>query len=354
MSEDIRRAIATEAARLLLRRKESNHAAARKRAARWLSRRRVHRDDMPSRKEIDDQFDLLAGLDSAEHQQARLREWQLLAVELGTALAEFTPDFHGPVVDGPYVPGAEIRVTVEADAFDSVVASLRSVALVDRLDLSEPSVVRCRFRRSPVLVGVNDEPDDAIDLATLRALTAPADLPDESFESVTSDEPEIDYDHLEHLLARLEDVRLPSDRHPEGDALYHALQVFELGRAERPWDEEFLVACLVHDAGLAVDPRLGTDATLEALEGLVTPRVLSLVAGLPRIERALQAGRIPKSLRQSGEADDLLLLARCDRDGRVPGRETCTLDEAIAYLVDLGAACDWKEDADAGRQADFA
>ena len=56
------------------------------------------------------------------------------------------------------------------------------------------------------------------------------------------------------LLQPLEGVKQSPKHHPEGDALYHSLQVFELARDERPYDEEFLLAALLHDVGKAIDP----------------------------------------------------------------------------------------------------
>jgi hypothetical protein len=43
--------------------------------------------------------------------------------------------------------------------------------------------------------------------------------------------------------------------HPEGDALYHSLQVFELARCEAPWDRDLAAAALLHDVGKAIDRR---------------------------------------------------------------------------------------------------
>ena len=44
------------------------------------------------------------------------------------------------------------------------------------------------------------------------------------------------------LLAPLEKIRENRHAHPEGDLLYHSLQVFELAYQELPYDEEFLLA----------------------------------------------------------------------------------------------------------------
>jgi hypothetical protein len=44
-----------------------------------------------------------------------------------------------------------------------------------------------------------------------------------------------------------------------------------------------------------------------------------------------------QKLRQSDDFDDLLLLAECDRAGRVPGAVVGSLDEALDFLQNLEA-----------------
>lgn len=142
------------------------------------------------------------------------------------------------------------------------------------------------------------------------------------------------------LLEPLGRFRMNPLLHPEGDALYHSLQVFELGRVARPYDEEFLLACLLHDVGLGIDPAHAVEAALRALQGLVTERTLFLIEHRLTATRYLQTGECPRALRKSEDFEDLLLLARCNREGRQTGVAVCDLDEALAYIAGLDSAWD--------------
>src|SRR5690242_5547326 len=140
------------------------------------------------------------------------------------------------------------------------------------------------------------------------------------------------------LLEPLEGVKQSAKYHPEGDALYHSLQVFELAREQRPWDEEFLLAALLHDVGKAIDPSDHVAAGLEALEGSLTERTTFLIAHHTEAQ-ALHQGtlgqRAKDRLRQSDDFEDLLLLRELDTAGRRRGAAVCTVAEALEYVRSL-------------------
>jgi len=144
------------------------------------------------------------------------------------------------------------------------------------------------------------------------------------------------------LLEPLEKVQQDRDTHPEGDALYHSLQVFELARQELPYDEEFLLAALLHDVGKAVDPRDHVAAALEILEGLITPRTAWLIE---HHEEALTYGRgtlgarLRRRLQAAEDFDELMLLAQCDRGGRRIGMAVPDVQDALQYLRKLAEMC---------------
>jgi HD domain len=142
------------------------------------------------------------------------------------------------------------------------------------------------------------------------------------------------------LLLPLETVTQDPARHPEGDALYHSLQVFALARDALPYDEEFQLAALLHDVGKAIDPREHVAAALEALDGTITPRTAWFIENHPQAQ-ALHDGtlgaRARRRLEESADFDDLVLLSDCDRAGRKQGVQVPDVDDALAHLRELSA-----------------
>jgi hypothetical protein len=158
--------------------------------------------------------------------------------------------------------------------------------------------------------------------------------------------PEDRFELYRTLLTPLETVKQDPLRHPEGDALYHSLQVFEHARQARPYDEEFQTAALLHDVGKAIDPREHVRAALAELDGHITPRTAWFIEHHHEVAQ-LREGSLGVRARRRLEAhedyDDLLLLAECDRAGRERGAQVPDIEEALEHLRQLA-----QEDDDAG------
>jgi hypothetical protein len=129
-------------------------------------------------------------------------------------------------------------------------------------------------------------------------------------------------------------------KHPEGDVLYHSLQVFQLAMEHLPYDEEFLLAALLHDVGKGIDPRDHVGAAVDALDEWVTPRCLWLienhVLGLDLIKGRI-GFRMRRRLEASESFEELQLLAKCDAEGRRQGMQVGDLKETLEYLRELDA-----------------
>lgn len=142
----------------------------------------------------------------------------------------------------------------------------------------------------------------------------------------------------ESLLLPLEHVMQSRRYHPEGDALYHSLQVFVLAREELPYDEEFLLAALLHDVGKAIDPHDHVNAALESLADIVTVRTAWFIQHHPDGQAILEGTlgvRAGRRLRLSEDYDELLVLSRCDREGRRQGVPVPDVEEALEYVREL-------------------
>jgi hypothetical protein len=141
------------------------------------------------------------------------------------------------------------------------------------------------------------------------------------------------------LLAPLEQVM--RRRGGREDVLSHSLRVFDLAREKLPYDEEFLVAALLHDVGLGIDPRNSVAAALAELDGFVTERTAWLIEHLAEAHE-LAAGtlgsRSRRRLSENEWYEDLLDLAECDRRGDSVGIPTSDVESALAYLREMNEA----------------
>jgi hypothetical protein len=359
----LRQAIALEAARLMYERVESEYFTAKRKAAKRLCRGGVKPEDLPSNAEIREQIQTFARIHEGERRTANLRDMRLEALRMMRLLRPFRPRLIGSVMTGHVRKGSDIDLHVFSDS-PALVADLLEQAGC-QYDVERKQVVKHGEARTFTHVHVYDRfnfeltvyPEEkahyvfkssitgkAIERASiaeledfLKAEYPGLDLDGEmgAAEAAAEVDP---YPVFRRLLLPLENVQGPAAYHPEGDVLYHSLQVFELAREVRPYDEELLLAALLHDVGKGLDRSRHVEAGLEALDGLITERTEWLIAN--HMDAHLyRTGKLPGAKRRELEAspdfEDLLLLQECDAGGRVPGAVVGTVDEALDYLREL-------------------
>jgi len=152
--------------------------------------------------------------------------------------------------------------------------------------------------------------------------------------------PEDRFVFFRQLLLSLENVQQPKKTHPEGDALTHSLQVYDLVCDEVPYDEELLLAALLHDVGKGIDPLNHIEAGLNALEGTITERTSWLISHCHEARKVKEGSignRARKRLQESENYEDVLFLADCDVRGRQFGMRVPDLEDALDYIQSLEA-----------------
>jgi predicted nucleotidyltransferase len=364
----LRHAIAFEAARLMYERVESEYFTAKRKAAKRLCRGTVKPSDLASNAEIRDQVQALARLHEGEARTANLRDMRVHALRLMRVLCRFRPRLIGSVMTGHTRKGSDIDLHVFSDSIDAVTSALDDEGL--RYEVERKQVVKHGESRVFTHVHVFDTftfeltvyaenlanyvfkssiTGKAIERASTRELEEliATEHPELALEEALAEQEEaVDpYQLFRLLLVPLENVKQNPRYHPEGDVQFHLLQVFELARAERAWDEEFLQAALLHDVGKGIDPFDHVGAGVQALEGLVTERTLWLIEN-HMLALEYKAGTLGfrqcKRLEAHEEFEDLMLLRELDTKGRVPGARVCTVDQALDYLRELDRQNKWK------------
>jgi hypothetical protein len=354
----LRQAIALEAARLMYERVETEYFTAKRKAAKRLCRGPIKPTDLPSNAEIRDQIQLFARLHEGDKRTAHLKEMRLAALHLMRLLRPFRPRLIGSVMTGHVRKGSDIDLHVFSDSAALVTDLLEQAGY--QFDLERKQVVKHGESRVFTHIHVHDRFDfeltvyaedqahyvfkssitgKAIERASIAELEAflRREYPDTDLDAdLYEAELQLDsYPVFRRLLLPLEEVRQSPKHHPEGDVLYHLLQVFELARDCRPYDEEFLLAALLHDVGKGIDPADHVEAGLSVLDGLITDRTRFLIAH-HMDALAYKAGKLGAERRRELEAsedfEDLMLLRELDTQGRVPGVVVGTVDEAIDYL----------------------
>jgi predicted HD phosphohydrolase len=357
----LRRQIAWEAAQLMYQRRETEYYRAKMKAARRICKGWIKPADLPSNAEIRDEIQTLARLHEGQQRQENLREMRLEALRMMRLLKRYRPRLIGSVMTGHVRRGSDIDLHVFADSLEGVRAALDAEGL--DYDVQRKQVRKHGEQRTYVHVHIKDRfpfeltiyPSDKAHYVFKSSITGKpiqrasvAEL--EAFlqkeypgidldQELSAVEEKIDRFQLyESLLLPLEHVQQNRTYHPEGDALYHSLQVFDLARDALPYDEEFLLAALLHDVGKAIDPLDHIAAGLEALGEFITPRTAWLIEHHAEAHAVLDGSvgvRAKRRLQESESYEELILLARCDRDGRQVGVQTSELEEALEYIRDL-------------------
>jgi predicted nucleotidyltransferase len=357
----LRQAIALEAARLMYERVESEYFTAKRKAAKRLCRRGVKPNDLPSNAEIREQIQLFARLHEGDQRTKNLRAMRLEALRVMRVMRAYRPRLIGSVMTGHVRKGSDIDIHVFCDSVGLLTDLLEQEGF--QYELERKQVVKHQEARIFTHIHIFDRfnieltvyaedkahyvfrssiTGKAIERASIRELEEliGREYPDLDLEEhLQAAEAAVDpYQMYRLLLAPLENVQQSAKYHPEGDVLYHSLQVFELAREERPYDEEFLLAALLHDVGKGLDPANHVDAALEALDGLITERTKFFIAhhmDAHEYRTGTIGAKLKRKLEESPDFEELMLLRKCDDGGRVAGAVVGTLDEALDFLKEL-------------------
>jgi len=359
-NERIRHQIARMAAQLMYERQETEYFTAKRKAAKMLGiDSRFRPKDLPKNREIRDHVQILACMYEGESRDHNLKAMRLEAFHLMSRLKTYRPALIGSVLTGHVRQGSDIDIHVYSDDISSLTMILDDWGYpyeIERKRIIKHNEERF-FTHIHVLgryeIELTVYPRSKLGYVFKSSITGKA-MERASIHQLEQflrrEYPNVDLsdtaeavDVLEvfgRLLAPLESVKQNPVHHPEGDALYHSLQVFQLARDVQPWDDEFLLAALLHDVGKAIDRDAHVQAGLDALEGLISERAEYLIRNHMDVHAYQDCSlghRARRRLAASEFLDDLLLLREVDDGGRQRGVDVCTVEEALDFIRNIEA-----------------
>ena len=354
----LRRQIAYQAARLMYDRQESEYYQAKIKAARTVCKERVKPKDLPSNAEIRTEVLLLAKIMEGNVAEDRLRDMRIEALRVMRILDRFKTYLIGSVLTGHIRTGSDIDIHVFADNIHQVTNELDYHGF--RYTVQQKRVVKNNERQLYRHIHIQDRFEVELTVYPLSktSFNFRSSITGKAIEKISADQlegllkieyPEIDisssleqaeemldrFQVFQMLLLPLENVKQNPKWHPEGEALYHSLQVYDLACDQLPYDEEFLLAALLHDVGKAIDPYDHVTAGVEAVQEFVTDRTLWLIKHhmlAHQLHDRTIGARARNRLMRHESYDDLVLLGECDRGGRKSGVEVTDVDDALDYI----------------------
>jgi hypothetical protein len=378
----VRREIALRAAQLMYSREVAEYYTAKRKAAKMVAGAGAERlRDLPSNREIREQILAIAELAEGEQRFKNLRRMRLDALRMMRLLAAWRPHLIGSVLTGHIRAGSDIDLHIFCDSPVLIIERLEAEGLACELEHKrvrkhneervfthihvtptrtgpgtassiELTVYAADKVNYPFKSSITGTRIERADIAHLEALlraddsgTDPDAAPDTDLDAelaALDNDSEESWALFEDLLLALEQVRQNPKHHPEGDAMYHSLQVFDLARRARDFDQEFLLAALLHDVGKGLDPRDHVAAGLAALQGHITPRTAWLIEH-HMTAHDIASGAIGVKARRRLAAhpdfEELMLLEACDSEGRrgglTIGIDLPTVQQALEFLRDM-------------------
>ena len=357
-----RREIALRAAQLMYTRDCSEYFQAKRKAAEAVCGAGADRHrDLPSNAEIREHVQLLAQMLEGPARARNLTAMRIEALRFMRLLIRWRPRLIGSVLTGHIRDGSDVDLHVFCDSPGLILELIENegyradderklvrkagidrvfthihVAATFPVELTIYRADEANFPfRSSITGGLIERTDEAGLVKLLLESDPEFDVEGALLAESCAPDP---YQLFELLLKPLEAVKQNRTHHPEGDALYHSLQVFELARSARPWDHEFVLAALLHDVGKGIDSANHVEAAVEALEGSISARTLWLIKHHMdghAYRSGTLGGRHRRRLAASPDIDDLVLLSELDQAGRQGGVMVHTVEEALEWLREL-------------------